>query len=390
MITGEKGTPVILGIKRQGVDSILKISVTRDEIPLHSVPAAFLTDSVTGVIKITSFGEQTYNEFVSKLAGLRDYGIKNLIIDLRDNGGGLLYAVRDIGSQILSFGDTIVYTVGRNRQKEIVLLDTVSKPLCEGLRVVCLTNYGTASASEILSGAVQDNDRGIIIGRRTFGKGLVQTPFSLSDNSLVRLTTSRYYTPSGRSFQKSYGDYSSDYSSRLKNGEFDSASAYKGDTLKVFFTKNGRKVYQGGGVMPDLFVPEKTALSSSLLKKCDKAALYSKFVARKYNVWFQEDSFGVLSGKFVDTLFSDEKLLMTDFWKFAALCGIETDVKRDKKELAEINNTILNLIRANAYYVTGDWNGYYEYLYFNNPDLDSAGGLLRDSLRFKKMLTPEK
>ena len=392
LIAGEKGSSVLLGIKRQGVDSILKFSVVRDDIPLFSVPAVFKTDSVTGVIKITSFGEQTYHEFVGKLALLRcdSIDIKNLIIDLRDNGGGLLYTVRDIVSEILSTGDTIVYTVGRNKEKESVLLDTVSKPLCAGLRVVCLTNYGTASASEILSGAVQDNDRGLIIGRRTFGKGLVQTPFSLSDNSLVRLTTSRYYTPSGRSFQKSYEDYSSDYANRLKNGEFDSASAYTGDTLKVFFTKNGRKVYQGGGVMPDLFVPAKAVYSSSLLKKCDKAALYLKFAARKYNVWFQEDSSAVLQGKFIDTLFSNEKLLTEDFWKFAAACGIETDAKKDKKELAEINGTVLNLIRANACYVTGDWNGYYQYLYLGNPDLDSATALLRDSLRFEKMLTSEK
>lgn len=392
LITGEKGTPIVLGIKRQGVDSILRFSVVRDDIPLLSVPAAFKRDSVTGVVKITSFGEQTYREFLGKLSFLcsKDGGLKNLIVDLRDNGGGLVYAVRDVISEILSTGDTIVYTVGRSREKESVLLDTVSKPLCAGMRIVCLTNYGTASASEILSGAVQDNDRGLIIGRRTFGKGLVQTPFSLSDNSLVRLTTSRYYTPSGRSFQKSYGDYSSDYTNRLKKGEFDSASAYTGDTLKVFFTKNGRRVYQGGGVMPDLFVPEKNSSKSPLLAKCDKAGLFLKFAARKYNVLFQEDSLAVLQGRFVDTLFSDGKLLSEDFWKFAASCGIETDAKKDKKELAEISGTVLNLIRANACYVTGDWDGYYEYLYLDNPDLDSAATLFADSLRFEKMLKPEK
>ena len=142
--------------------------------------------------------------------------------------------------------------------------------------------------------------------------------------------------------------------------------------------------------MPDLFVPEKNSSKFPLLAKCDKAGLFLKFAARKYNVLFQEDSLAVLQGKFVDTLFSDGKLLSEDFWKFAASCGIETDAKKDKKELAEISGTVLNLIRANACYVTGDWDGYYEYLYLDNPDLDSAATLFADSLRFEKMLKPEK
>ena len=387
LISGSKGTSVKLAVKRQGVDSILHYNVVRKDIPLVSVPAAFLMDSLTGYVKITSFGEKTYREFLNQFNRLKQNNIKNLIVDLRDNGGGLVVAARDIVSELLLPGDTIVYTIGRNMERDLLIIDTVKNPLCKDLNVVCLTNYGTASASEIFSGALQDNDRAVIMGRRTFGKGLVQTPISLSDNSLVRLTTSRYYTSSGRTFQKKYEDYRSDYNDRLKNGELDSANAYKTDTSKVFFTKNGRKVYSGGGVMPDFFVPEKKSENSFLLYQFENLGLYSKFAARKFNFHYKNSDILAFSvSDFVDYLFEDEKKLTEDFLSFATYCGVKIDVKKEKKELLTINSLVLNKIKAYAYYVAKDKNSFYKYLYLENPDLDSAISLFQQDFRFDSIL----
>jgi carboxyl-terminal processing protease len=388
LFAGKKGSTVVVGVKRQGTDSVLTFKIVRDDIQVSSVPAAFMTDSVTGYVKITSFGEKTYSEFLSVVFPMRNRGVKNLIVDLRDNGGGLLYAARDVVSEMLLTGDTIVRTVGRDKETELILSDTVKNPVCRDMRIVCLTNYGTASASEILSGAVQDNDRGVIIGRRTFGKGLVQTPVALSDNSIVRLTTSRYYTPSGRSFQKSYADYSQDYNNRLYNGEFDSAGAYRADTSRVYFTKGGRKVYAGGGVMPDLFVPESHGCASELYSAFDQKGLFSKFAARKYNVLVQRDS-SLLNGEdFVSALCADEKLLIAEFLNFAAFYGVKTDTRKDKKEIAEITPKLLSVIKAYAYYVAGNESGFYEWFYTGDSDIDSARAVLNDTARYSNLLKP--
>ncbi|MBQ5402881.1 MAG: peptidase S41, partial [Bacteroidales bacterium] len=245
----------------------------------------------------------------------------------------------------------------------------------------------TASASEIMSGAIQDNDRGLILGRRTFGKGLVQTPIALSDNSLIKLTTSRYYTPSGRSFQKKYEGYATDYTTRIKKGEFDSANAYVFDTTKVFRTKNGRKVYQGGGVMPDFFIGADKRFTNGLLYKLDSCSLFSKFTARKYGTMFQKDS-AQTKKFFVEKLFENEQKLLDDFFNFATLMNIKIDVKKDKKEILAIKQDVLNQIKACAYYIMCDYDNYYKYLNLGNPDLDSAGSLFNDFSRFESLLKP--
>lgn len=387
ILSGEKNSEVKLYVKRQGVDSLLVFNIKRDDIPILSIPAGYQTDSLTGYIKITSFGEKTYNEFLQKTKDLKEKGIQNLIIDLRDNGGGLLYTARDIASEILNTGDTIVYTVKRENEIEYTITDTVSHPLCKDLKIICLVNYFTASASEIMSGAIQDNDRGLILGRRTFGKGLVQTPIALSDNSLIKLTTSRYYTPSGRSFQKKYQGYATDYATRIKKGEFDSANAYTFDTTKVFRTKNGRKVYQGGGVMPDFFIGADKRFTNGILYKLDSCALFSKFTARKYGAMFQKDS-SQTKNFFVEKLFENEQKLLDEFFNFASLINIKIDVKKDKKEILAIKQDVLNQIKACAYYIMCDYDNYYKYLNSGNPDLDSAESLFNDFSRFESLLKP--
>ncbi|MBR4267019.1 MAG: PDZ domain-containing protein [Bacteroidales bacterium] len=386
LMKGEEGSVVQVTVHRQGIDSALVFDVVRGDIPTYSVPAGYKLDSVTGYIKITSFGDRTYKEFVGKLKPLLDSGIQNLIVDLRDNGGGLLYTVRDIVSEILHTNDTIVYTEERHKDRSLVLIDTVSNPICKDLNVICIVNSNSASASEIMVGAIQDHDRGIILGRRTFGKGLVQTPISFQDNSVVRLTTSRYYTPSGRSFQKAYSEYDNDLKKRLKNGELDSANAFSYKDSTVYFTKHGRKVYAGGGVMPDYFVPYSYQFSNGLLYKLDSAQLFYKFASRKYNLMAEKDTTIRNSDKYVTELFSDETKLLDDFISFAASYNVKINPRKDKKELQDSKKLILSQIMAYCYHVVGDEDNYYKYYNFYNADVVAAERLFGDINTFNLLL----
>lgn len=256
-LRGPKGTKVRLGIIRQGVKGMQKFTVTRDKIPVHTLDAYYMIDKSTGYFKISSFGQTTHDEFATAARELISLGMKDAIIDLQGNGGGYLQAAVDMADEFLNEREVIVYTegrtVGRREYKASLRKLRIDK-------VVILVDGYSASAAEILSGAIQDNDRGMIVGRRTFGKGLVQRPIDLPDGSLVRLTVAHYYSPVGRCFQKPYvkGDkkkYDSDMLDRLNSGELMSAdSIHFPDSLK-FTTKGGRTVYGGGGVMPDVYVP---------------------------------------------------------------------------------------------------------------------------------------
>ena len=257
-LRGERGTKVKIGIVRENQSAIQYFEVTRDEIPINSVDAAYMLNQNTGYIKLNRFSATTHTEFLSNLEKMIDKkGLKNVVVDVRDNPGGYLQEATSILNQFFKEKDRIlVYTEGRNVHRSDY--ETTGKAFFSLDNIAVLVDEGSASASEILAGAVQDYDRGIIIGRRTFGKGLVQEQYQLSDDSAIRLTIARYYTPSGRSIQKSYDDltsYDDDLNARLASGELYSGQQLNNADTTPYYTKEGRVVYGGGGIIPDVFVP---------------------------------------------------------------------------------------------------------------------------------------
>ena len=258
-LRGPKGTRVELTVMRRGEPEPLRFTVVRDDIPINSVDVAFMADPTTGFVRITRFAQDTDKELAEAIAKLKKQGMKNIIIDLEDNGGGYLGAATSIANMFLPKGAPIVYTESPRQGTQYFNADKNGSML-DG-RVVVMVNQYSASASEILSGAIQDNDRGLIVGRRTFGKGLVQRPFPFPDGSMIRLTVSRYHTPSGRCIQRPYNtddpdDYNMDFKRRYEHGEYNSADSTQfADSLRYETLHNHRPVYGGGGIMPDLFVP---------------------------------------------------------------------------------------------------------------------------------------
>ncbi len=259
MLRGKKGTKVKLGIVRRGVNNILTFVVTRDKIPVHTLNAAYMIRPGVGYICLESFGMKTHEEFMDAVRGLEKQGMKSLILDLQDNGGGYLQAAVQIANEFLKDNEMIVYTEGRNVRRQNY--KAIGNGRLQKMRVYVLVNEFTASAAEIVTGAIQDNDRGTVVGRRTFGKGLVQRPFDFPDGSMMRLTIAHYYTPSGRCIQKPYKkgdlkDYEMDLEKRLKHGELTNPDSIHFDSSQKFYTlRNHRVVYGGGGIMPDYFVP---------------------------------------------------------------------------------------------------------------------------------------
>jgi len=259
MLRGKKGTKVKLGIVRRGVSNILTFVVTRDKIPVHTLNAAYMIRPGVGYICLESFGMKTHKEFMDAVKELEKQGMKSLILDLQDNGGGYLQAAVQIANEFLKDNEMIVYTEGRNVRRQNY--KAIGNGRLQKMRVYVLVNEFTASAAEIVTGAIQDNDRGTVVGRRTFGKGLVQRPFDFPDGSMMRLTIAHYYTPSGRCIQKPYKkgdlkDYEMDLEKRLTHGELTNPDSIHFDTSQKFYTlRNHRVVYGGGGIMPDYFVP---------------------------------------------------------------------------------------------------------------------------------------
>ena len=259
MLRGKKGTKVKLGIVRRGVSNILTFVVTRDKIPVHTLNAAYMIRPGVGYICLESFGMKTHEEFMDAVKELEKQGMKSLILDLQDNGGGYLQAAVQIANEFLKDNEMIVYTEGRNVRRQNY--KAIGNGRLQKMRVYVLVNEFTASAAEIVTGAIQDNDRGTVVGRRTFGKGLVQRPFDFPDGSMMRLTIAHYYTPSGRCIQKPYKkgdlkDYEMDLEKRLKHGELTNPDSIHFDTSQKFYTlRDHRVVYGGGGIMPDYFVP---------------------------------------------------------------------------------------------------------------------------------------
>ncbi len=258
-LRGKKGTVADLEIVRRGIAGTLQFKVKRDKIPITTVDASYMITPATGYIKIGSFGATTYNEFSQCVDSLKQQGMKDLIIDLQDNGGGYLQSAVQIANEFLQKDALIVYTEGRTSPRQDFHADGRGKFLSGKLAV--LVNEYSASASEIFAGAIQDHDRGVIVGRRSFGKGLVQRPIEFNDGSMMRLTIAHYYTPSGRCIQKPYEkgaaeDYEQDIEKRFRHGELYSAdSIHFSDSLRYFTLLSHRPVYGGGGIMPDYFVP---------------------------------------------------------------------------------------------------------------------------------------
>jgi carboxyl-terminal processing protease len=269
-LRGPSGSKVMVDIKRKNAPELIAYEITRDKIPQYSINASYMVNEEIGYIKVTRFAATTYDEFRNSVVDLQSQGMKKLIIDLQGNPGGYMGAAINMADELLGDRSLIVSQEGKVEQYNNKAF--AFKPgIFEQGSVIVLINEGSASASEILAGAIQDNDRGLIVGRRSFGKGLVQKPIDLSDGAELRLTIARYYTPSGRSIQKPYGKdyeaYERDWIERYDNGEFFSSDSIKfNDSLK-YETKKGRVVYGGGGIMPDYFVPLDTTMNSAYVTK---------------------------------------------------------------------------------------------------------------------------
>lgn len=279
-LKGEKGSKVKLGVYRPGEKDLLHFTVIRGNIPVKSIDAAYMINEKVGYIKVNKFGETTYPELLIALAKLNQKNCEGLIVDLRGNTGGYMAAAIQMVNEFLPNNRLIVYTQGRKSPREDYNSNGTGSN--QKMPLVVLVDEGSASASEIFAGAIQDNDRGTIVGRRSFGKGLVQQPIEFSDGSAIRLTIARYYTPSGRCIQKPYekwkeSEYELDLLTRYEHGEFFSADSIKQDETEVYHTRLGRPVYGGGGIMPDIFVPQDTTGMTSYFRMAANRGLIIRY-----------------------------------------------------------------------------------------------------------------
>ncbi|ARK11308.2 S41 family peptidase [Fibrivirga algicola] len=285
---GKRGTEVRLTVLSKGQRPRV-VTVTRDRIPTYAVDAAYMTDAQTGYLKVNRFSDSAYEEFRTALAGLKQQGMKQLVLDLRNNPGGYLDRATNMADEFIDGNKLLVYTDGKDDRYDRKYFAKMNGQFEDGALIV-LIDEGSASASEILAGALQDHDRGYIVGRRSFGKGLVQMPVQLSDGSELRLTISRYYTPTGRSIQKPYvpgqeGDYEKELELRSKRGEYYIADSIKNDPKSVFKTDKGRTVYGGGGITPDYFVPRDSSWQTAYLGQ-----LYAKNIIREFALSYANDN----------------------------------------------------------------------------------------------------
>lgn len=276
---GPSGTKVTVTVLRAGEE--IPFEITRGKIPLHSIDASFMVDDTTGYIRLQKFSRTTHKDFVDAYTALTEKGMRRLVMDIRDNSGGFLDQALLLSNEFLSRGDTIVYMEGLHRPREVYRADGRGK--LKDVSLLVLISENSASSSEIFAGAIQDNDRGTIIGRRSFGKGLVQEPFYFTDGSGVRLTVARFYTPSGRCIQKPYDNYEYDIYERYTGGEVFSADSVKLNKEDVHHTRSGRTVYGGGGIMPDVFVPMDTTRASAFYIACNRKATQMRFASDMFD-----------------------------------------------------------------------------------------------------------
>ena len=282
LMKGPAGTKVKIEVRRAG--QLIPFEITRGKIPVHSVDAAFMLNDTLGYIKLTKFSRTTYKEFEEASVRLLEQGMSHLIFDLRDNTGGYFDQALLISNEFLQKGDGIVYMEGLHRPRQQYDADGHGK--LKDIALTVLIDEGSASSSEIFAGAIQDNDRGTIVGRRSFGKGLVQEPINFTDGSGIRLTVARFYTPSGRCIQKPYDkNYNYDIYERYAHGEMTSADSMKVDSTSLYFTAKGRRVYGGGGIIPDVFVAIDTTKATRFFIDCNKKAVMMRFASSIFDTY---------------------------------------------------------------------------------------------------------
>ncbi len=385
-LMGPAGTKVEVDIKRRNVPELLHFTITRDKIPIFSLDASYMPAKNVGYIKINRFSAKTMDEVHKALDELPLDKMEGLILDLRDNGGGVLTAATDLVDEFMPEGRLIVYMQGEHLKREDFY--TTAGGRLQKIRLVVLVNEGTASASEIFSGAVQDWDRGVIMGRRTFGKGLVQKPFYLPDYSMIRLTIARYYTPSGRLIQKSYKEgydqYMQDLQERYKHGEFMNAdSIHLPDSLKYYTMKSHRLVYGGGGIMPDIFVPADTAGNTKYLREMIGKGVVTDFVLS----WQDEHRKAVLK-KYpsVDDYIRNFSLPAKDIARLREM-GEKQHIVADDALFERSRDHLLLLIRA---LIARDlWNStaYFRIINEESSVFKRAVEILEDPAKYQKVLS---
>ncbi len=385
LLRGAKGTTVSLGIHRRGESDILTFMVERDKIPIFSVDAAYMAAPGIGYIRISRFAITTNDEFKSAMDKLNGEGVNNLILDLRGNGGGYLKAAIDIADEFLKNKKLIVYTEGVTSSKKEHY--STNRGLSKDGKLIIMIDEGSASASEIVSGAIQDWDRGIILGRRSFGKGLVQRPFSLPDGSMIRLTVAKYYTPSGRCIQKDYTNgidaYHMEVYERMKDGElFSKDSVRMADSL-VYKTKNlNRTVYGGGGIMPDVYVPMDTSMYSDYYRDIVAKGILNRFVLN-----YVDDNRKMLESKYsyfddFNSLFVVDKSLMSDLISAADKAGVKMNEKDYSKSKMHLKTQMKALIARDL------WNTseYFEVVNSLSKEYLKAVELIGNKTEYSKLL----
>lgn len=367
-LRGKKGSQVKVGIVRRGINRLLEFNLVRDDISTETVDAAYMIDKKNGYIRITSFGAKTHNEFVAKLDSLKGLGMRNLVLDLQGNGGGFLNAAVDIANEFLARESLVVYTEGRTTGRHDYMAQGGGRFLKGNVAV--LVDETSASAAEILAGAIQDWDRGVVVGRRSFGKGLVQRPFELFDGSMIRLTIARYYTPSGRCIQKPYSDsikYEDDLMRRYNSGEMSSVdSIHFADSLKTRTLRLGRTVYGGGGIMPDYFVPMDTTKYTAYHR-----ALAAKGCIIQASLRYLDENREELVSKYRSIEEFDEKFVVDDRY----MTILREQALKDSVELKggdeELARTLPELKKQLKMYIARDLWDMGEFIMLYNKYSDS-------------------
>lgn len=389
ILRGEKGSKVNLKVKRGNEPDLIDFVVVRDDIPIYSVDASYMANDSTGYIRVSRFAEETASEVARAIDKLRKKGMTNLILDLQDNGGGYLGAAVELASQFLEKGDPVVYTQGLNSQP--AYFNVESNGDSRDLNVVVMVNQYSASASEILAGALQDNDRALVVGRRTFGKGLVQRPFPFPDGSMIRLTTARYYTPSGRSIQKHYEkgqseEYLLDLYNRYTSGELWSAdSVHLDKSVKYETLRNHRPVYGGGGIMPDVFVPVDTTYFTPYYRD-----LVAKGVLNQFCLNYVDANRSKLLKSYPDEdAFAKKFEITPELERQLIAAGKKEDIEFDEEQWQRSRPYVLALVKGFISRDLYDDSSVFRFLNPLLPDYREALQLIGDPARYKSTLRGE-